>query len=36
VSDVFALINYLIAGGTAPTCGGDQNDDGATDVADVS
>jgi hypothetical protein len=37
VSDVFYLINFLFAGGPAPTCAGSGNVDGlgGTDVADV-
>lgn len=37
VSDVFFLINYLFASGTAPStsCGGDANGDGSATVSDV-
>jgi hypothetical protein len=35
VSDVFALINFLVAGGESPVGPADANRDGAVDVADV-
>jgi hypothetical protein len=35
VSDVFALIDYLFAGGAAPLCAGDVNGDSVVSTADV-